>query len=150
MYTAEMTKAAVPWQARLLPEPNGGCWLWEGAIIRGYGRIRNPGAWNTYSFVHRLAWEEANGPIPDGLHVLHRCDVTSCCNPDHLFLGTQLDNNSDMFAKGRGRTNGNEQKTHCPQGHPYDEANTQIISGRRHCRECRTEQRRKRYAERRV
>lgn len=52
---------------------------------------------------HRAAWIEANGPIPDGLFVLHRCDNPKCCNPAHLFLGTQSANALDMWAKGRAR-----------------------------------------------
>jgi len=51
---------------------------------------------------HRKAWILANGPIPDGLYVLHKCDNGKCVNVDHLFLGTQLDNVRDCMAKGRG------------------------------------------------
>lgn len=50
---------------------------------------------------HRAAWTFANGVVPAGLEVLHRCDQPRCCNPDHLFLGTQLDNMRDMVSKGR-------------------------------------------------
>ena len=52
---------------------------------------------------HRLAWVLTNGPIPDGLLVLHHCDNRKCIEPTHLFLGTQLDNMRDCFDKGRGR-----------------------------------------------
>lgn len=50
---------------------------------------------------HRVAWELTHGAIADGLFVLHKCDVPLCCNPQHLFLGTQLDNLRDASAKGR-------------------------------------------------
>jgi predicted DNA-binding protein (UPF0251 family) len=52
---------------------------------------------------HRVAWELAYGPIPEGMCVLHRCDRTTCVRPEHLFLGTQQDNIADMNAKGRHR-----------------------------------------------
>ena len=61
-------------------------------------------------YVHRKAWEDANGPIPEGMSVLHHCDNPPCKNPDHLFLGTQDDNVQDMIMKGRDRkVHGEEQ-----------------------------------------
>ncbi|MFF7130338.1 HNH endonuclease [Streptomyces sp. NPDC008240] len=51
--------------------------------------------------VHRAAWELANGPVPEGLCVCHRCDRPRCVNVDHLFLGTIADNNADRDRKGR-------------------------------------------------
>ncbi len=50
---------------------------------------------------HRAAWIEANGPIPEGMNVLHHCDNPPCVNVEHLFLGTAADNTQDMIAKGR-------------------------------------------------
>ena len=111
------------------------CIEWEGArtCAGGYGRRWVDGKMKR---VHRLAWAEAYGPIPEGLHVLHRCDNPPCHNVDHLFLGTNGDNVRDCVAKGR-HSNGQNQKTHCPQGHTYDEANTYYRSdGKRQCRAC--------------
>jgi hypothetical protein len=74
------------------------CWLWTGATIRGYGSTRVAGQpW----VASRLMWTWANGPIPDGLDVLHHCDNPPCVRPDHLFLGTARDNTADARAKGR-------------------------------------------------
>lgn len=76
------------------------CILWTGAIAsNGYGKRQLHG--RTVG-AHRAAWEEAHGPIPDGLFVLHRCDNPPCCNVEHLFLGTHADNMRDMARKGRG------------------------------------------------
>ena len=72
------------WTERCAPEPNTGCWLWLGPVDeRGYGKINAQG----YYLAHRLAYAETNGPIPEGLLVLHKCDVPSCINPDHLYVG---------------------------------------------------------------
>lgn len=81
-------------------EKTADCWLWCGAPGgEGYGCIRIAGH---AVRAHRVAWELTNGPIPDGLWVLHRCDNRKCVNPAHLFLGTQSDNMRDMHNKGRG------------------------------------------------
>jgi hypothetical protein len=85
-------------EAKYIPEPNSGCWLWDASVnTAGYGQLnieKRP------RLAHRLAYEHYVGPIPEGMHVCHRCDVPACCNPNHLFIGTHLDNMRDMDAKG--------------------------------------------------
>lgn len=79
-----------------------GCWEWRGALDRkGYGNWTWRDVSSSPRRAHRCAWELLRGPIPGGLHVLHRCDNPPCCNPDHLFLGTISDNAKDSVAKGR-------------------------------------------------
>lgn len=80
-------------------EREGTCLVWIGCRrAAGYGQIR---IGRKAISTHRAAWASVFGPIPDGLHVLHRCDNPPCCNPLHLFLGTVQDNSDDKVAKGR-------------------------------------------------
>jgi hypothetical protein len=75
-----------------------GCWSWLGSTTSdGYGCISAFGELRA----HRASWVLHHGPIPSGMHVLHRCDNPPCTNPDHLFLGTIADNNRDRNRKGR-------------------------------------------------
>jgi hypothetical protein len=80
-----------------------GCWPWMGARERnGYGQLGNR-ILRKHLKAHRVAYELAVGPIPEGFLVCHACDNPPCCNPSHLFVGTGADNTHDMIAKGRGR-----------------------------------------------
>lgn len=76
------------------------CWLWQGRVhcIDGYGQMDWEG--RTVQ-AHRLAWELTHGFIPNEMCVLHSCDVRSCCNPSHLFLGDRVINNRDRAKKKR-------------------------------------------------
>lgn len=82
-----------------MPEPNSGCLLWLGnCTVAGYGVLR---ILKKVVYAHRFSWVHHFGEIPAGLHVCHKCDVPGCVNPNHLFLGTDADNLSDMRSKGR-------------------------------------------------
>lgn len=137
-----------------------GCWLWRASTDpRGYGKIVvHVDGEARLSGAHRVSWELANGPIPTGLCVLHRCDTPSCVRPDHLFLGTLADNTKDMYGKGR---HGNEirkavekasaiarARTECVNGHPYSGDNVRIDTNGiwRVCRTCKRESLRRRRA----
>lgn len=76
------------------------CWEWQGGKDAcQYGRIHMKS--RRHTLAHRYSYELHNGPIPNGLLVLHECDNPPCVNPKHLFLGTKIDNNADKSAKGR-------------------------------------------------
>jgi hypothetical protein len=78
------------------------CWSWGGYINnKGYGYTRIGGKVSKGWLAHRLSWSLHFGEIPDGLHVCHKCDNRMCVRPDHLFLGTNMDNIRDRMQKGR-------------------------------------------------
>ncbi len=113
---------------------DSGCWPWTAWAKGGYGRF-----WTGAREVpaHRVAYELLVGPIPDGLEIDHLCRNHGCCNPLHLEPVTHAENTK----RGSGFAAVLSTRTHCPQGHPYDEANTYTWSRRgctsRMCRTCR-------------
>jgi hypothetical protein len=83
----------------VLPEPTSGCWLWTGgATPSGHGHFWLRGKTKK---AHRISYELKCGPVEDGKIICHKCDVPSCVNPDHLFVGSPADNSRDMVAKAR-------------------------------------------------
>lgn len=108
-------------------DKSGDCWLWTGSRSgNGYGRL-----WlNKHMiYAHRFAYELLVGPIPEGLQIDHLCRVRHCVNPAHLEPVTQGVN----IRRGR---NWQREKSHCPQGHPYDRENTHWYRSMRYCRAC--------------
>lgn len=111
-----------------------GCWLWKGQrfVSSGYGQFSVGGRARV---AHKVAYQWLVGPVPDGLELDHLCRVRHCVNPSHLEAVTHQENT----LRGVGPTAANALKTHCPAGHPYDEANTYVTPTRptaRYCRAC--------------
>lgn len=125
---------------------SGECWIWTGTTNElGYGLIH---VGQRRVRVHRVSWEIANGPIPEGLCVCHRCDNPRCVRPDHLFLGTQADNLRDMCSKGRhGWSAAAKLIAHCKRGHIIDGDRTYKGGRGRYCRQCARERDRLRKVE---
>lgn len=112
------------------------CWEWDGAVgSHGYGTFWDGGA---FVLAHRYSLQLV-GLLRADLHVDHLCRNKVCVRPDHLEMVTQRENNRRAFA-------GKRYVTHCPQGHPYDDANTIVNrKGYRECRICARTRQRQRY-----
>ena len=130
----ERTSANQRFDVKWTPEPNTGCWLWTASDNgRGYGTFR---VGEKMVRAHRYAYERWVGPIPKGLQLDHLCRVRCCVNPDHLEAVTCQEN----LLRGETVPAANAAKTHCPQGHEYNEENTYVyLNGRRHCRTCQAD-----------
>lgn len=124
-------------EAKFVPEPNTGCWLWVGALSSGYGKLAagkgSSGARMQYA--HRLSYEHFVGEIPGDMRIDHRCRNRSCVNPDHMEPVT----NKVNILRGTSPTADNAAKTHCDSGHEFTADNTYVRpdGGGRQCRECR-------------
>ncbi len=119
------------WQNVRIKGPDE-CWEWKAfKKPSGYGQFY-VGA--NLAASHRAAYYYANGVLIHDLLVCHTCDNPPCCNPRHLWQGTNTDNRRDCIQKKRTHS---QKKTHCPYGHEYIESNTIYWQGRRACRECR-------------
>lgn len=107
------------------------CWPWLGVVSdNGYGKLNN-------RYAHRVAYQLAVGPIPDGLTIDHvkarGCTRRDCCNPAHLEPVTRGEN----ALRGDSRNARNARKTHCRRGHEFTPENTRISKrGHRECRTC--------------
>ena len=111
-----------------------GCWIWTAG--RSHGKRGHYGKFCLNSKTipsHRASWIIHNGDIPDGLFVLHHCDVMLCVNPDHLYLGDHKQNMRDRLERGR---HPQANKTHCKEGHELEVVGN---DGRRGCKTCRRE-----------
>jgi hypothetical protein len=120
------------------------CWQWTAATVKGYGIYALLGK---NFLAHRLAYADAHDGLASVLpvldHTCHNIDSTceggvacphrACVNPAHLIPSTKGDN---LRASPLTLASKQIAKTHCPKGHEYDEANTYVWGGMRHCREC--------------
>jgi len=130
-----------PLQKRFLAkvDQSQDCWLWTAATSGGYGCFWFEGRMQR---AHRISYRLFVGEIEEGLEIHHECDVKLCVNPSHLMLTNHRTHTT--FHLG---TNYNAVKTHCPNGHPYDDENTLSVNGKRQCRICNRKRRRE-YRER--
>jgi hypothetical protein len=100
------------------------CWEWNRSTANGYGQFFEPGKKPAIKQIaHRFSYKIHFGEIPEGLFVCHKCDNRKCVNPNHLFIGTALDNNRDTWKKGRGKTPFKIRKR-CSVGHKYQTTTT--------------------------
>lgn len=138
--TAPITEADMRrFWAKVAIDPSG-CLVWTASgFSTGYGQFKHGGR---NLMVHRFAYTALAGPIPDGLVLDHLCRNKRCVTPDHLEPVTDQVN----ILRGTAPTAVNAARTHCINGHPFDEANTWVTrAGKRMCRTCGRERKAARY-----
>jgi HNH endonuclease len=127
------TTAEDRWWSRISEDPATGCWIWDGSLVDGYGRLRVKGKG---VYAHRFAYEMFVGPISPDKELDHLCRVRACCNPGHLEPVTRREN----WERGIAPSVGNAAKTHCKYGHPLSGDNLIVRkSGHRQCKTCNRE-----------
>lgn len=129
-------------EAKYIPEPNSGCWLWTAALtVKGYSTFNVPELSTTLG--HRVSYRMFKGEIPNAFEIDHLCRMKCCVNPDHLEAVTVKENirrNPNSIGLIRLR------QTHCHKGHEFSTANVTITKkGARRCKECHNEESRRRY-----
>lgn len=117
---------------RVRLQPNG-CWTIGAYAETNYSWIMLEDG--TQQLGHRFAYEFLIGPIPEGLQLDHLCRRPHCVNPDHLEPVTPREN----YLRGISPAAVNATKMECRRGHPFDEQNTYVYRGRRHCKACQRE-----------
>jgi len=129
-------------ESRYIPEPNSGCWIWEGSLKRGYGHFSvGPAGRNKISQAHVFSYEMKHGSVPPGLQLDHLCRVRCCVNHRHLQAVTCRVN----VLRGISPAAENAKKTHCKHGHSLSGDNLYLSEGFRYCKICR-DRTRKRWA----
>jgi hypothetical protein len=125
-------------EAKYIPEPNSGCWIWIGALEGGgYGNISSGGSRKAKRIkAHRVAYVLYKGEVPEGKDLDHLCRLRCCVNPDHLEPVTRQENirrSPIAVAANHAR------RTHCSNGHPLSGDNLAWVSGenRRRCLTCK-------------
>ena len=121
------------WQRVDVSDDKDACWEWLGAVqTAGYGTTSK-------GLAHRIAYEDAVGPIPEGLTIDHLCRTKTCCNPNHMEPVTLAENLRRAVKTRNHHRGGNlayAARTHCKWGHEYTQENTRMNGNARVCKAC--------------